>query len=680
MEMTVEVASVDNFPGGSDQVENCAELYSSGSFVTEDCVTHTVTPADACPPVEHVLNTGYDEDGPATLGDGADDGDWQIVTDTTGSGAVPRPATVVGSDTLDDHWPSPFPDSRWIAHQADAAIENDPADETIAYEYCFCLHENFTDPELDLQIQADDEVADIQLNGTSLSFSGNGSVSFGSPPIEETYTDAALFQAGENCLRVVVADTNEVVSGLNLTGTARADTADCDCEPTCDLGFTKDTQGEFNYGEQATYVYELCNLGDEECTGQFDIIDPLPDGISFAQMGAGLQGPVNNGVVEATVVENGQTTFTLAPGECLTRTILVDIADADAFPGDPPTQVVNCAELQQDGQTVTEACVPHEITPGDECPPVAFDLNTGYDQEAGSTLPDGADDGDWQPTQGTTNSGPVPRPATVVDSNVEDFNWNGSFPDSRWVTHQEDAAVDAGATFEYEYCFCLHENFTNPVLELQIHADDEVADIQLNGTSLSYSGDGQFQGDPIDETYTDAALFQAGENCLTLTVDDTQGVVAGVNVVGTMTAENADCGCDAGGEPACELLFQKDTRGEFHYGEQATYTFEVCSDPDLNDEECTGELEIQDDLPDGISLVDVSGDWTATVSGGVVTATNDSYGGLAPGECLTMEMTVEVANMDAFPGDPPSEVTNCAQLHHDGAQAAEDCVDHTVTR
>jgi hypothetical protein len=43
-----------------------------------------------------------------------------------------------------------------------------------------------------------------------------------------------------------------------------------------------------------------------------------------------------------------------------------------------------------------------------------------------------------------------------------------------------------------------------------------------------------------------------------------------------------------------------------------------------------------------------------------------------------MEMTVEVAGKDEFPGDPPHQVTNCANLQHNGDAAASDCVEHTI--
>jgi uncharacterized repeat protein (TIGR01451 family) len=818
VEMTVDVAPAGEFDGDTVVIENCAELGYSGAPMTEDCVEHRITPGEGCPPAEFVLNTGYDQSAAGTLPGGDGDAEWQIVTDTAGSGPVPRDATVVDGSVVDNNWDTAFPSSRWIAHQEDAAI--DSSHPTFEYQYCFCLHENFADPELAVTIFADDTVTDILLNGTPLAYSGDGSVSLGNTPIEETYTDPGLFQAGDNCLTVVVQDTIDVVAGLDVVGRMRAESADCDCEvpePDCDRSFSKDVAGEFHYGQQGTYVYEVCNdgdttctgtfmieddlpegftfatvdvaptpgdccwmvspsgpgdsfvathddhngldpgecltlevtvdvptldafdgdppheiencavlshdgaevtedcvthpvtqsgeceltleksttgefvygeeyqagyvyevcnEGDQECTGELGITDPLPDGISGpVNLGAGMTGPVNNGVFEGTIQYNG-----LAPGECLTREMFVVVENADAFPGDPPNEIRNCAGLVHDGTVVDEDCTTHDVTTGeDPCPPVDIDLNSGYDQETDTTLGDGVDDDDWQIVTDTTDSGAVPRPATVVDAGTVSQYWPSPLQDSRWIAHQADADVAFDAsddTIAYEYCFCLNDGFRDPELTLGILADDAVTDIQLNGTSLPFSGDGSVSvgNPPIGETYTDPDLFQAGDNCLEITVEDTANVVSGLDVTGTITAQNADCDCD----PGCDLSLEKSTTGEFVYGEerQAGYVYEVCNE---GDQECTEELGITDPLPDGISgPVELGAGMTGPVNSGVFEGTIQ-YGGLAPGECFTREMFVVVENADAFPGDPPNEVENCAELRQNGTAVDEDCTTHDVT-
>jgi len=675
-ELLVTVGNTDDFSGDPPhEVTNCAALLENGQAVAEDCVTHPVTSGDdtgndPCPPVAFDLNSGYDQASGTTLGDGVDDADWAITVDETDPGSVPKQATVVNQSDTPGNWPAPFQDSRWISHAPDASYAP-PPNSAFEYEYCFCLREGFSDPELDLQVRADNTIVDIRLNGTSLAFTGDGG--FLNDPIAETYTDPDRFQAGENCLTLVL-ENESGEAGLNVAGTMAADNADCDCTP-CAPTLSKDVAGEFHYGQQGTYVFTVCNEGEGECMEPFDIVDDLPDGISFVEAGGAWTGSVSGGEVTVTNDSYGG----LAPGDCIEFEMTVGVAPEDEFPGDPPDEVENCATLLQNGDVADEDCAGHDITVDeDPCPPVAFDLNTGYDQDNEIALNQGNDDDDWTITADGTNSGTVPRPATVADSAASP---GGSFDDSRWISHSENGGGVSSSdveSFTYEYCFCLREGFENPELFLQAQADDQIADIRLNGTTLPFTGDGSFQDEPIQLSYTDTDGFQAGENCLEIVVEDTQGIFAGLNVTGTMTADNADCDCEPGGEPVCEFFFQKDTAGEFGYGQQATYVFEICSDPDLNDGECTGPITIEDDLPDGISLVSVSGDWTPTVSGGVVEATNDSYGGLNPGDCLTMEMTVEVAGKDEFPGDPPHEIENCADLQHDGGAAGSDCVSHTI--
>ena len=66
---------------------------------------------------------------------------------------------------------------------------------------------------------------------------------------------------------------------------------------------------------------------------------------------------------------------------------------------------------------------------------------------------------------------------------------------------------------------------------------------------------------------------------------------------------------------------------------------------------------VDDDLPRGITFVAASSGWTVATAGGgtMVTASNDTYGTLGPGECVTLERTVDVASAGSFPTSPPVE-------------------------
>ena len=359
---------------------------------------------DTCPPVSADLSSGYDQAGGTLVNYEASDDDWRIVTDTTEAGAVPRAATVVAEETVNDGWPVPFDGSRWIAHQADARIAE--AGQTITYEYCFCLNDGFTGPILSLTAKADDEIADVRLNGRSLGYDARGGRD---TPVQQQYWNRSLFQTGQNCLQIEVRNTEATFSGLNVSATLDVKNADCACDPG-------------------------------------------------------------------------------------------------------------------------------------SCPSVAYDLASGYDQVNGTTLDGDTDDDDWQIVDETTNWGSVPRPATVVVQKIVDDHWNPPEPGSKWIAHRDSAGSVRGQSVTYEYCFCLNEGFTNPVLSLTAKADDEIADVRLNGQSLAYAARGGLWS-PIDQTYTDPGPFQEGQNCVQIDVRDDGGYVSGVNVSASVEADEADCSC-----------------------------------------------------------------------------------------------------------------------------------------
>ncbi len=135
-------------------------------------------------------------------------------------------------------------------------------------------------------------------------------------------------------------------------------------------------------------------------------------------------------------------------------------------------------------------------------------------------------------------------------------------------------------------------------------------------------------------------------------------------------------GC--GNFSSCDAGITKSTVAPFQYGSQGTYEIEIRNHAPMFGT-CSGEIVVEDDLPPGISFVSASGNWTASVSGGVVTATNDSYGSLGPGGTITLELTVDVAPASGFPATPPLE--NCATATLDGnevgiATPGDNCVSH----
>jgi len=156
-------------------------------------------------------------------------------------------------------------------------------------------------------------------------------------------------------------------------------------------------------------------------------------------------------------------------------------------------------------------------------------------------------------------------------------------------------------------------------------------------------------------------------NCARIDVDDAN------------PDNNRDCATAPVSQPTggCDgLEIDKRTAGQFTYGQQEAYEIDICNTAKQG---CDGRVTVTDDLPDGISFVSASGSgWSASASGGVVTATHPNTGGLAPGDCLpTLTLTVDVVAAAQFPGGSDA-VQNCAQLTVDGSVVDEHCVSHVI--
>jgi hypothetical protein len=173
-----------------------------------------------------VLNTGYnDATGTTlplgTLPNGTADDDWRVVH--TGA-----PAKLV-IDQL-PAWRTTLPGSRWISVNPNQG-RSLPGVGTIGFERCFCLNAGATSAELDLRLFADD-VATVLLNGQPIG--GPGGQFRRVEPLRVQLTGAVggggPFRAGQNCLRIDVADRG-VVTGLDLAGSIKAANGTCDLIP-----------------------------------------------------------------------------------------------------------------------------------------------------------------------------------------------------------------------------------------------------------------------------------------------------------------------------------------------------------------------------------------------------------------------------------------------------------------
>ncbi len=101
-------------------------------------------------------------------------------------------------------------------------------------------------------------------------------------------------------------------------------------------------------------------------------------------------------------------------------------------------------------------------------------LNTGWDENAEAEIASGDPDDDWDVIVDAA-LGPVPRDAGVRDR--EHPAWL-TFPDSKWIAAT--SPWGPNGLYVYEYCWCMDDDATSPLLNFAIRADDQ-ADVRLNG-------------------------------------------------------------------------------------------------------------------------------------------------------------------------------------------------------
>lgn len=157
------------------------------------------------------------------------------------------------------------------------------------------------------------------------------------------------------------------------------------------------------------------------------------------------------------------------------------------------------------------------------CPCPASDF--GVDLVCGS---------DWQVVATPAGvPGNLPRPAVTVSPHSA---WD---PNDCWMSAAPNGNVSLpGGDYVYEYCFCLDERFSNPVLNLCVKADDSAA-VYVNGVFI---GNGISFDDPGCGTVmtNDPLLFRPGQNCIQIVVNNAFGPT-GLSVFGSMQATDGQC-------------------------------------------------------------------------------------------------------------------------------------------
>jgi hypothetical protein len=188
-----------------------------------------------------VLNTGLaGQSGSTTLNYGAADDDWNVTADPLIPNPLPRAATVTPYlYSAHIHWPPPLTNTQWISGDANRYNNLLPVPPTqFAYQACFNLpaqYSAFGSPALAMQLKADDIVGEVRLNSHILYTETNPNAlagatkagSFLGPALAINDSQAAHFQAGQNCITVVVVDKQRVFSGMNAIASVTYQSGPC---------------------------------------------------------------------------------------------------------------------------------------------------------------------------------------------------------------------------------------------------------------------------------------------------------------------------------------------------------------------------------------------------------------------------------------------------------------------
>jgi hypothetical protein len=186
----------------------------------------------------------------------------------------------------------------------------------------------------------------------------------------------------------------------------------------------------------------------------------------------------------------------------------------------------------------------------DPCPPIqTLPIGTGYNYATNSTYPIGASDPNWTVVADPDPNTHEPRPAFVVaflagawkpPLSPTSTPPDGATP-SQWISSYPSSSDNLNGDYVFEFCFCLRDGFTKPVLNLSLRADD-TAEVFLNGTgpgnSLALTSSPIFNtAVPAQVTPPAANLFRVGKNCITVVVKNTGGGAMGLNLSGSITTK-----------------------------------------------------------------------------------------------------------------------------------------------
>lgn len=172
----------------------------------------------------------------------------------------------------------------------------------------------------------------------------------------------------------------------------------------------------------------------------------------------------------------------------------------------------------------------------------SLSLHTGVNP-TGVLLPGGSPDSRWTVLEDPFPSTVEPRPADVLTN--PNAAW-ATIPQSQWISSQADSNQTKNGKYFYKSCFCLRDGFSNPSLKIDQRADDG-ADVFLNNTlaqiesttpptPILHGAASSFSSSHVPDHLVYPGPFKVGENCLIVRVENTGGVVTGLDLAGSITA------------------------------------------------------------------------------------------------------------------------------------------------
>lgn len=485
----------------AQQDENC--------FI-DNCNTNGL---DISTGVDHTNGSLYPTTTPAT----AQDGFWSLVNAPANQNVNFGPAWVINPNPA---WAT-TPTSEWIsAFNSQALNTNNPAPANpYTFQRCFCVCED-TELRFDFRVFADDQVADIWLDGNLLvptpAYTAGSSDHFrNGVPVSVTVPVAQ----GQHCLNIDVRNRSGVAMGLMVTGQvigANLLTSSCcdDSGSICGFKFNDENQnGVWDANESALPNWTI------ELTG--------PSGPQTQQTD-----------------QNGNYCFNdLRPGTYTVNEVNQS-GWIQSFPASPgvhtigldPNEVASGINF---GNYENEGCV------ASDCNTNVFDMSTGVDHNTGNlypaTNPATAQDAFWSLIDAPANQNVNFGPAWVIDPNPA---WTTTTT-SEWISAFNVDNLNANNPapanpYTFQRCFCVCED-TELTFDFRAYADDQVADIWLDGNLLvptpAYTAGSTshfINGVPVNVTVPVAQ----GQHCIEIDVRNRSGVASGLMVTGQIVGAN----------------------------------------------------------------------------------------------------------------------------------------------